>query len=61
MHESNAKRFASAAFFAMLAGVTVAFWNPMDSVKADLRSDSRGVTFGLHLAADAVRDCARLV
>lgn len=52
MRDSAVKRrLAFALLFAALAGLIVAFWNPVDHVKADLRADTHGLKHSLKLAA----------
>lgn len=61
MRESAGKRLAIATLFALLAGVAVALWNPMDHVKADLRADTQGLSISLEIAAHAIeKACARV-
>ncbi|MDQ0251073.1 hypothetical protein J2W22_003137 [Sphingomonas kyeonggiensis] len=50
MGESAGRRLAFAMLFAVLAGLLVAFWNPIDGIKADLRADSQGFKFSIELA-----------
>lgn len=50
MRESAGRRLAYAVLFAVLAGFVVAFWNPIDHLKADLRADGRGFKFSIELA-----------
>jgi hypothetical protein len=50
MQESAGRRLAFAVLFAVLAGVIVAFWNPVQHVKADLRADEQGFSFSIELA-----------
>jgi hypothetical protein len=51
MRESAGKRLAYAALFAFLAGLMVAFWNPIEHFKADLRADGQGFKFSIELAS----------
>jgi len=37
--------------FAVLAGIVVAFWNPVEHFKADLRADGQGFKFSIELAS----------
>ncbi|MFS2109787.1 hypothetical protein ACCC88_08875 [Sphingomonas sp. Sphisp140] len=50
MRESAGRRLAFAMLFAVMAGLLVAFWNPIDGIKADLRADSQGFKFSIELA-----------
>ena len=50
MRESAGRRLAFAVLFAVLAGLMVAFWNPIEHLKADLRADSQGFKFSIELA-----------
>ncbi|MBN8813187.1 MULTISPECIES: hypothetical protein [Sphingomonas] len=50
MRESAGRRLAYAVLFAVLAGFVVAFWNPIDHLKADLRADGQGFKFSIELA-----------
>lgn len=50
MRESAGRRLAFAMLFAVLAGLVVAFWNPIDHFKADLRADEQGFKFSIELA-----------
>lgn len=59
MHESAGRRLVQAIFFALLAGLVVAFWNPIDHFKADLRADGQGFKFSIQLAAHAIEFCIR--
>ena len=52
MRNSAARRYAFALFFAVLAGLLVHFYNPIDHLKADLRADAQGLRITLELAAD---------
>ncbi len=51
MRESAGRRLAYAVFFAILAGLIVAFWNPIEHFKADLRADGQGFKFSIELAS----------
>ncbi len=51
MHESAGRRLAYALLFAVLAGIVVAFWNPVEHFKADLRADGQGFKFSIELAS----------
>ncbi len=51
MRGPTARRLLFAAIFALLAGLLVAFVNPVDHVKADLRADTHGLKHSLSLAA----------
>lgn len=51
MRDSAGQRLAYALLFAVLAGLAVAFWNPVDHVKADLRADTHGLRHSLRVAA----------
>ncbi|MEP9360578.1 hypothetical protein [Sphingomonas sp. KR3-1] len=50
MQESAGRRLAFAMAFALLAGLVVAFWNPVAHFKADLRADAQGFKFSIELA-----------
>lgn len=50
MRYSAGRRLAYALIFAILAGLAVAIWNPVDHVKADLRADTHGLRHSLHVA-----------
>ena len=51
MRESATRRLFIAAIFALLAGLLVAFWNPVDHVKSQLRADGHGLKTSLKIAA----------
>jgi hypothetical protein len=56
MRESATRRLFTATFFALLAGLLVAWCNPVDHLKAQLRADGHGIKLSLELAAkDAER------
>lgn len=50
MRESAGRRLAYATLFAIVAGLIVAFWNPIEHFKADLRADGQGFKFSIELA-----------
>jgi hypothetical protein len=54
MRSGDGRRLAWAGFFALLAGVTVAWANPVDRLKADLRADARGLVISFEYAAKSV-------
>jgi hypothetical protein len=54
MRESAGRRLVFAALFAVIAGVLVHFYNPVDHVRADLRADGSGVKLSLEIAAHAL-------
>ena len=54
MRESAAQRLFTATMFALLAGLLVALWNPVDHLKAQLRADGHGLKLSLELAAEDV-------
>ncbi|HVJ01653.1 MAG TPA: hypothetical protein VM662_05680 [Sphingomonas sp.] len=54
MRESAGRRFLFATLLALAAGALVAFWNPVDHLKADLRADTDGIRLSLELAAHAI-------
>ncbi|TGX56000.1 hypothetical protein E5A73_02490 [Sphingomonas gei] len=61
MRDSAGRRLAFATLFALIAGVLVHFYNPIDHIRADLRADGSGVKFSLEIAARAIeRACARV-
>ncbi|WP_448664467.1 hypothetical protein ACG3SL_07265 [Sphingomonas sp. CJ20] len=57
MQQSVARRYLNAAIFALLSGIAVAMWNPMDDVKASLRSDGHGLKTSLELAIHDITEC----
>jgi len=61
MRESAARRLAWSVVFALLAGVAVALWNPVDHVRADLRADTHGFKLSLEVAAHALESCVSRV
>jgi hypothetical protein len=54
MRTSEGRRLAWSMLFAVLAGVAVAWVNPADRIKADLRADADGLVISLEYAANAV-------
>jgi len=58
MRQSAARRFVYAFLFALAAAALVAFWNPVDHIKADLRADSQGIRLSLEVAARAIESTA---
>lgn len=54
MRSNEARRLAWSVLFALLAGVSVALFNPADRIRADLRADARGLVISLEYAAKAV-------
>ena len=54
MREGERKRLAYAIFFALLAGMFVAWANPVQRLKADLRADAQGFVLSLEYAAREV-------
>lgn len=52
MRGPTARRLVFATLFALLAGLFVAFVNPVDHVKADLRADTHGLKHSLRVAED---------
>ncbi|NIJ18359.1 hypothetical protein FHS95_000028 [Sphingomonas naasensis] len=61
MRESAGRRLIFAILFALVAGVLVHFYNPVDHFRADLRADTNGVKLSLEIAAHAVEKvCARI-
>lgn len=54
MRESAGRRLAYAIFFALLAGLIVATYNPVQHLKADLHADASGLKLGLEVAANSV-------
>jgi hypothetical protein len=54
MRHEGRWRPAWALFFAVLAGVAVAWANPIDRIKADLRADTQGLVISFEVAANAV-------
>ena len=54
MRESATRRLFTAAIFALLAGMLVAFWNPVDHLKAQIRADGHGLKLSLKVAAHDV-------
>ena len=54
MRQTATRRFFVALLFALACGALVAFWNPMDHVKADLRADTHGLRFSLEVAVHAI-------
>ncbi|UZK66891.1 hypothetical protein [Sphingomonas sp. M1-B02] len=54
MRGTTAKRYGYAALFALLAGLLVAFGNPVDHVKADLRADGSDFAISLSVATHAI-------
>ncbi|NYT40048.1 hypothetical protein HZY97_04720 [Sphingomonas sp. R-74633] len=61
MQESAGRRLAYAVLFAVLAGLVVTFWNPIDHFKADLRADEQGFTFSIELATNLLREGVKKV
>lgn len=51
MRGPTARRLLFAAVFAMVAGLIVAFANPVNHVESDLRADTHGLKHSLRLAA----------
>ena len=52
---------AFAMVFAIIAGLVVAFWNPIDHFKADLRADEQGFKFSIELATHLLKEGVRKV
>jgi hypothetical protein len=61
MRESAGRRLAYAALFAVLAGLVVTLWNPIDHFKADLRADEQGFAFSIELATSLLKDGVKRV
>lgn len=51
MRGPTRQRLLFATLFALLAGLIVAWSNPVDHVEADLRADTHGLKHSLSLAA----------
>lgn len=54
MREGQGRRLAFAMLFALLAGIAVAWGNPISRIKADLRADARGFVLSLEYAARSI-------
>ena len=61
MRESAGRRLIFATLFALVAGLMVHLYNPMDHMRADLRADAGGVKLSFEIAAHAIEACARRV
>ena len=51
----DTRRLLFATIFALACGVLVAFGNPVDRIKADLRADAQGVVISLEYSVRALR------
>ncbi|MHA6719281.1 hypothetical protein ACX40Y_07485 [Sphingomonas sp. RS6] len=58
MRDSPIKRLVYATFFSLMAGATVACYNPVEHLKADLHADTQGVGQSLHLALHELKRTA---
>ncbi len=47
----EARRLFFAVLFALLAGFIVAYFNPMNHLKADLRADAKGLVISVEYSA----------
>jgi hypothetical protein len=54
MRTGEGRRLAWSVLFALLAGMAVAWANPVDRIKADLRADTKGFAISLEYAVKAV-------
>jgi hypothetical protein len=59
MRKSPVPRLIGALVFALLAGLLVATWNPVDHAEAQLRADTHGIKRSLALAADKLAAIVR--
>jgi hypothetical protein len=50
----EARRLFFAILFALIAGFLVAYINPMNRIKADLRADAKGLVISLEYSAKFV-------
>jgi hypothetical protein len=58
MRATTAWRWAYALAFALLGGLFVYLWNPMDSLKEHLRQDVSGLQPAIEALVDAVAEQA---
>lgn len=57
MRDSAARRYAFALIFAILAGVLIHYYNPIDHLRADLRADTQGLRLSFEVASDVLKSC----
>jgi hypothetical protein len=55
MRDGNPRRLLTATLFALIAGLLVAYTNPVQRMKADLRTDAKGLMLSLEYAAGETR------
>ena len=54
MRDGQGRRWLHAILFAVAAGLIVAFANPVDRLKADVRADAKGFVLSLEYSAKLI-------